>query len=125
MKAMPGNPQRSPRVFLVEDETLLVMLLEIMLEDMGYTLAFHASSLADGLAYAHSGDFDMAILDINIIGGNSLPIAAALAHRRIPFTFCSGYGRLGVPEIWADRHCVVKPFSAEQLEAALHDLLED
>jgi DNA-binding response OmpR family regulator len=125
MNAQSSIPKRSPRVFLVEDETLLVMLLEIMLEDMGYTLAFHASTLADGLAYAHSGDFDMAILDINIIGGNSLPIAAALAHRRIPFTFCSGYGRLGVPDIWADRHCVVKPFSAQQLEAALSDLLNE
>lgn len=124
MNAKSGIPNRSPRVFLVEDETMLAMLLEIMLEELGYTLAFHASTLAAGVEYARSGDFDMAILDINIIGGTSFPIASALAHRSIPFTFCSGYGRLGVPEAWADRHCVVKPFSAEQLGAALSDLLD-
>ena len=52
-----------------------------------------AVRLDDGVAYARTGDFDVAILDINIIGGTSFPIAAALAQRGIPFTFCSGYGR--------------------------------
>jgi DNA-binding response OmpR family regulator len=122
MKASMAN--RSPRVFIVEDETLLAMLIEIMLEELGYTTVFHASSLDDGVAYARTGDFDVAILDINIIGGNSFPIAAALTHRGIPFTFCSGYGRLGVPDAWATTQCVAKPFSAEQLDAALTHLLK-
>ncbi|KPW58347.1 Response regulator receiver [Pseudomonas syringae pv. broussonetiae] len=69
-------------------------------------------------------DYDLAILDINIIGGNSFPIAAAIAHRGIPFMFCSGYGRLGIPEVWVDRRCVAKPFSAEQLNEALSELLQ-
>lgn len=114
----------SPKVFIVEDETMVAMLIEDMLEELGYTTSFHASSLADGVAYARTGDFDVAILDINIIGGTSFPIAAALAQRGIPFTFCSGYGRLGVPAAWMDQHCVAKPFSAEQLDAALRRLLE-
>jgi CheY-like chemotaxis protein len=109
----------SPKVFLVEDETMLAMLMEVMLEELGYSTAFHASTLEDGLEYARTGSFDVAILDINIIGGNSFPIAEALAQRGIPFTFCSGYGRLGIPEAWAGQHCVAKPFSSEQLDAAL------
>lgn len=71
------------------------------------------------MEYARTGSFDVAILDINIIGGNSFPIAEALAQRGIPFTFCIGYGLLGIPEAWAGQHCVAKPFSAEQLDAAL------
>ncbi|MGI4840296.1 MAG: response regulator [Janthinobacterium lividum] len=116
-------PSGSPKVFLVEDETMLAMLMEVMLEDLGYSTAFHASSLADGMEYARTGSFDVAILDINIIGGNSVPIAEAIALRGIPFTFCSGYGRLGIPGLWAGQHCVAKPFSAGQLDAALIDLL--
>ncbi|WP_459178863.1 response regulator, partial [Pseudomonas syringae group genomosp. 7] len=41
-----------------------------------------------------------------------------------PFMFCSGYGRLGIPEVWVDRRCVAKPFSAEQLNEALSELLQ-
>lgn len=123
MNSNSDDSQPSPKVFIVEDETMVAMLIEDMLEDLGYTTSFHASSLDDGVAYARTGDFDVAILDINIIGGTSFPIAAALALRGIPFTFCSGYGRLGVPAAWMDQHCVAKPFSAEQLGAALKNLL--
>ncbi|MCJ2371972.1 response regulator [Pseudomonas sp. RGM 3321] len=113
-----------PKVLLVEDETMLAMLMEMMLEDLGFATAYHASSLGQGIEYARNGDYDLAILDINIIGGNSFPIAAAIAHRGIPFMFCSGYGRLGIPEVWVDRRCVAKPFSAEQLNEALSELLQ-
>lgn len=124
MNLKSSSLNHPPKVFLVEDESLLAMLVETMIEEMGYTTAFHASTLDDGIAYARTGDFDVAILDINIIGGTSFPIAAALSHRGIPFTFCSGYGRLGVPAAWMDQHCVAKPFSAEQLDAALRRLLK-
>ncbi|RMT37108.1 response regulator [Pseudomonas syringae] len=113
-----------PKVLLVEDETMLAMLMEMMLEDLGFATAYHASTLNDGVEYARNGEYDLAILDINIIGGNSFPIAAAIADRGIPFMFCSGYGRLGIPDAWLNRRCVAKPFSAEQLSEALSELLE-
>lgn len=110
------------RVFVVEDETLLAMLIEIMLEDLGYITARHASSLDEGLEFARGGDYDLAILDVNIIGGTSFPIATEIAQRGIPFVFCTGYGRLGIPAAWADRGCVAKPFSSGQLGDALNEL---
>ncbi|AZG86847.1 response regulator [Pseudomonas syringae pv. pisi str. PP1] len=113
-----------PKVLLVEDETMLAMLMEMLLEDLGFATAYHASTLNEGIEYARNGEYDLAILDINIIGGNSFPIAAAIADRGIPFMFCSGYGRLGIPETWLDRRCVAKPFSAEQLSEALSELLQ-
>ena len=115
----------SPQVFIVEDETMLAMLIEVMLEDLGYATAFHASRLDHGVEFALAGTYDVAILDINIIGGTSFPIAAAIANRGIPFMFCSGYGQLGIPRAWAHKHCMAKPFSAEQLDKALHDLLSE
>ncbi|SDW70901.1 Response regulator receiver domain-containing protein [Pseudomonas syringae] len=118
-----SNETSLPRVLLVEDETVLAMLMEMMLEDLGFATAYHASTLKDGIEYARSGEYDLAILDINIIGGTSFPIAATIANRGIPFMFCSGYGRLGIPATWMDRQCVTKPFSADQLERALHHLL--
>jgi CheY-like chemotaxis protein len=116
-------PAMLPQVFLVEDETMLAMLIEEMLQDLDYSIAFHASTLEAGMTFALTGQYDLAILDINIIGGTSFPIAAAIEQRGIPFVFCSGYGPLGIPEQWAHRHCVAKPFSAEQLSEALGGLL--
>lgn len=113
----------APQVFIVEDETMLAMLIEMMLDDLGYSTAFHASRVDDGVQYALTGTYDVAILDINIIGGNSFPIATAIAGRGIPFMFCSGYGQLGIPVAWSHQHCMAKPFSAEQLEEALSNLL--
>ncbi|ALD99942.1 MULTISPECIES: response regulator [Pseudomonas] len=113
-----------PKVLLVEDETMLATLMEMMLDDLGFATAYHASTLNEGIEYARNGEYDLAILDINIIGGDSFPIAAAIADRGIPFMFCSGYGRLGIPDAWLDRRCVAKPFSAEQLSQALSELLE-
>ena len=113
-----------PKVLLVEDETMLAMLMEMMLGDLGFATAYHASTLNDGIEYARNGEYDLAILDINIIGGDSFPIAAAIADRGIPFMFCSGYGRLGIPDAWLNRRCIAKPFSAEQLSEALSELLE-
>lgn len=117
------EPLPRPKVFVVEDETMLAMLIEIMLDELGYTTTHHASTLSDGIEYARAGDYDLAILDVNIIGGTSFPIAAEIAHRGIPFIFCTGYGRLGIPAAWADRHCVAKPFSLGQLGTALNELL--
>jgi CheY-like chemotaxis protein len=110
-------------VFIVEDETMLAMLIELMLEDLGYGTAYHASGVDAGVQFAMTGAYDVAILDINIMGGTSFPIAAAIAHRGIPFMFCSGYGRMGIPQAWADQPCLTKPFSAEQMDCALRDLL--
>ncbi|EPM58639.1 response regulator [Pseudomonas syringae pv. actinidiae ICMP 19071] len=124
MNSNADNQRPPQRVLLVEDETMLAMLMEMMLEDLGFATAYHASTLDDGIEYARNGDYDLAILDINIIGGNSFPIAAAIAHRGIPFLFCSGYGRLGIPDVWIDQRCVAKPFSAEQLDKALSELLK-
>ncbi|AHG41500.1 chemotaxis protein CheY [Pseudomonas syringae CC1557] len=122
--SLESNGTTLPRVLLVEDETMLAMLMEMMLEDLGFATAYHASTLNDGVKFARNGEYDLAILDINIIGGTSFPIAAAIADRGIPFMFCSGYGRLGIPDTWADRQCVAKPFSADQLSRALNDLLQ-
>ncbi|WP_407316060.1 response regulator [Pseudomonas sp. nanlin1] len=111
------------RVLIIEDETLVAMLLEDMLDELGYAIVAHASGLPEALALASTGQYEMAVLDINIIGGNSFPVAAVLDQRGIPFIFCSGYGQRAVPEAWAHHQCVGKPFTIAQLSTALEKLL--
>src|SRR3546814_19767409 len=84
------------KIFVVEDEPLILMALEDMLEDMGCALAGSASNLALGLQLAEAVDCAVAILDINITGERSEPIAALLAHSGIPCISATGYGTAGI-----------------------------
>ena len=111
------------RLLLVEDESLVAMLVEDMLLDLGCEVVEVASRLDTGLALASHLDIDAAVLDVNL-GGNarSFPIAERLAERGIPFVFATGYGRAGLEGRFATVPVVQKPFRADDLEAVLNDL---
>ena len=68
---------------------------------------------------ADTGQFDVAILDVNVAGENVEPVAERLALQGVPFIFATGYGEAGVPLRYRDRPVVAKPFRSEQLEAAI------
>ena len=112
----PGEPIR---LLLVEDEALIALMLEDMVEGMGCAVTGLAPRVALGVSMAESGDFDVAILDVNVAGENVEPVAERLAARGIPFIFATGYGEAGVPLRYRDRPVVAKPFRSEQLEAAI------
>ena len=107
------------RLLLVEDEALIALMLEDMVEDMGCAVTGLAPRVALGMSMAESGDFDLAILDVNVAGENVEPVAERLAARGVPFVFATGYGEAGVPLRFRDRPVVAKPFRADQLEAAI------
>ena len=107
------------RLMLVEDEALIALMLEDMVEGMGCAVTGVAPRVSLGVSMAESGDFDVAILDVNVAGENVEPVAERLTARGVPFIFATGYGEAGVPLKFRDRPVVAKPFRAEQLEAAI------
>jgi CheY-like chemotaxis protein len=113
------NPRR---ILVVEDELLIGMLLEDMLVDLGYEVAATASSFDDALQLAREGEFDGAILDVNVNGQEIFPVADVLAGRQIPFLFATGYGERGLPPAFQERPTLQKPFQQEALEAKLASL---
>lgn len=113
------------RVFLVEDEALVAMLVEDMLADEGCTLVASANRLAEALAKAtdRALAFDLAILDVNLAGEPVFPVAEALAARGIPFAFATGYGAGGLPDAWKNRPTLQKPFTARDIRAVLASMI--
>lgn len=108
------------RVLVVEDESLVAMLLETILSDMGCEIVGPASNVQDGLRVASQATaLDAALLDVNVAGQKVFPIAEALKARGVPFVFSTGYGESGLPEIWRGNPTIQKPFT----EAAIHDAL--
>ena len=118
-----GESTRRRRVLVVEDEGVVGMLLEDMLNDLGYEVGAVAARLRDGLREAETESYDCAILDVNLQGELSYPIAEALMARRVPFLFVTGYGAKGVEGKYARLPILAKPFPQSELEAALSRLL--
>lgn len=79
-------------VLLVEDNFLVALALERALQASGCTVIGPVSTVAEGTRIAEQTSIDGAILDINIRGGTSQPIAEALERRGLPFFFITGYG---------------------------------
>ena len=108
------------RVLIVEDESLVAMLLETILEDLGCVVVGPASNIDDGLVAAQeTSDLDAALLDVNVAGREVFPVAEALMDRQVPVVFSTGYGESGLPPHWRGRPTLQKPFT----EGAIRDAL--
>ena len=111
------------RLFLVEDEALVAMLLEDMLADLGCVVVEVAGSLSQALERLDAAnDADGAILDVNLGGEQVYPFADALAAREIPFLFATGYGRVGVSARYPAAQVLAKPYGQAELAAALETI---
>jgi len=113
--------ERRLRILIVEDEMLVAMNIEDMLLDLGHEVAGLAGRLDAALALAREAEFDLAMLDVNLAGETSFPVAAVLTERNIPFLFATGYGIKGIAEEYRGRPVLQKPFRARDLEAAISD----
>jgi CheY-like chemotaxis protein len=120
---MNDSSETQKRVLVVEDEYLIRMLLEDMLADLGYGVAAAVGTVAEASALAASGDFNAAILDVNLDGQEIFPVADILAGRSLPFVFVTGYGERSLPDRYRDRPALQKPFQVEQLSTTLATML--
>jgi CheY-like chemotaxis protein len=112
------------RVLVVEDEMTIVLVIEDALLDLGAEVVGPAARLDAALRLAREAAIDAAILDVNIRGGNSYPVADILAERGIPFVFCSGYSDWALEERHRDRPRLAKPYSIADLEDRVLQLLD-
>ncbi|GJE17894.1 hypothetical protein AIGOOFII_2613 [Methylobacterium marchantiae] len=110
------------RVLLVEDESLVAMLAEDMLLDLGCEVVV-AMRLDQALKHLQATEFDLAVLDVNLGEARSYPVADILFERCIPFLFATGYGHVGVEPAYRSVPVMQKPYRKEQMEALLQHLL--
>jgi CheY-like chemotaxis protein len=114
-----GKTIASKRVLVVEDELMIRMLLEGMLTDLGHSVAAEAGGIDEAVVIAKKGDFDVAVLDVNLNGQPVTPVVEILVERGVPFIFASGYGQRGVPEAYRTIPTLQKPFQADALAQAI------
>ena len=118
------NALQGRRVLVIEDESLVAMLLETILEDMGCTVVGPESNIDDGLIAATTeASLDAALLDVNVAGREVFPVAEALRARGVPFVFSTGYGEAGLEDQWRGRPTLQKPFTEAAVEQAIRQAL--
>src|ERR1700722_4404011 len=111
------------RVFVVEDEPMIRIMVTDMLEELGYRVVAEAGDVEEAAKRARSADFDLAILDVNVRGKLITPVAELIRARGRPIIFATGYGSDGVPEEFRDLPALQKPFQLETLAALIDEVL--
>jgi len=118
-----STPRPGTRVLIVEDEAIIAMTAEDMVEEIGCVVAATACSLEDALKAAERADFDIALLDINLNGDASMPLATWLREKGKPFLFTTGYGNSIAFTEFAGNPVLAKPYRADQLAAKIAEML--
>ena len=99
------------------------MNLEDMLGELGHNVVSIATRITQASALASSSEIDLAILDLNLSGVLSFPVADMLRQRRIPFMFATGYGSQGMTENYRDEVVMVKPYGLHELQSAIKNVI--
>jgi two-component SAPR family response regulator len=117
------NDLQGLRVFVVEDEFAVLILIEDMLEEIGCMLAGTASRINVAMDSLAKCETDIALLDVNVAGQPVYPVAEAFAARGVPVVFSTGYDSGTVTEPWRRWPILQKPYNCAQLASALESAL--
>ena len=108
---------------MVEDEAIIALAIEDMLAELGCETVGPALTLSEAARLATHEPIDAALLDINLAGQSSEPVARTLRGRQIPFCFSTGYESADVPAGFEAIPVLRKPYTSDSLGAALNGLL--
>lgn len=104
------------RVLVVDDEPLVAMDLVTILDEVGCTVLGPVGTVGAARALIDKHEFDFALLDANLGGHSAETLARAIAARRIPFAFITGYTRAALAADFRSVPVVGKPFSRQQIK---------
>jgi PAS domain S-box-containing protein len=114
--AIELNKVDKPRVLVVEDEALVGIMIQECMTELGFQIVGPVCTASDALAAAKAGDFDAAILDINLGDGMVYQVAEILARRHVPFVFVTGYDADSVDSRFRGIPVLQKPVEREMLQ---------
>ncbi|MGI4747456.1 MAG: response regulator [Janthinobacterium lividum] len=115
------------RVLVVEDDFLIGDALSELLQSVGADVIGPIGWATEALAMASQPSLaiDIALLDVDLHGVRSYPIADALIDRAIPFVFTTGYHCDVVEVRYRDYPRYEKPLSGRALVATLASMLDE
>lgn len=110
------------RVLIVEDEFFIALDIGQQLADAGFEVVGPAPSVSKALNLVAEQGCDVAVLDVNLGGETSEPVAQKLRQSDKPFVVLSGYSTDNKLPWFGDAAVLSKPLRMDDLVAALHRL---
>ena len=110
-------------ILVVEDEYFIASDLKRALEKEDATVVGPAGNIGKGLSLLGEEPIDAAILDVNLEGTTSYPIADRLGEQSVPYVFLTGYDGWALPDAYRDAPRVAKPFSMRAVLACVEQLV--
>jgi CheY-like chemotaxis protein len=122
----PGlNPQPKPSVLVVEDETMLLMVMAETLRDAGYEVWEAENGEAALTILRNNPAMDVLISDMRMPGMNGYQVAERAQALRpdIKVLMMTGYAHDATPVKQASLPVLYKPFDFNQLPGVVQELL--
>lgn len=118
--ASPDKPAiariHSPKVLVVEDEPLIALQIAQTLERMDCQVVGPAATVGEALELINAGGFDLALLDVDLSGSRSFPLADLLEDQGRPFAFLTGFGAAELPQRFHRSPLLGKPICSTELD---------
>ena len=111
-------------ILIVEDEPLIAMMLEDFIMSLGHDVSGSCDSVESALEEVEEGDFDLAILDVNLKGRAVWPVASALRAKGTPFVLASGGHVDPPPAEFLDVPMIEKPYTIDRVSPVIAAALE-
>ncbi|KJH86347.1 MULTISPECIES: response regulator [Pseudomonas] len=118
------TPVTSPTILVVEDDTIVRMLIVDVLEELEYTV-LEADGCGQALEFLRNDKLPIALMmtdvGLPIMDGRELAKQARIERPQLPVLFASGYAEsIDVPE---GMSVIGKPFSIDQLRDKVKKIL--
>lgn len=110
-------------ILIVEDEPLIAMMLEDFIQSLGHEVSGNCDSVGTALKEIEQGEFDLAILDINLKGESVWPVASALRDKGTPFVLATGGHVDPPPAEFAGVPTIEKPYTIDRVTPIIEAVL--
>ncbi|WP_159994643.1 HWE histidine kinase domain-containing protein [Roseomonas sp. 18066] len=113
------------RILVVEDEPMIGAALTAMLVQFGCSVAGPVTGLETALkrVLEATEPFDLALVDVNLNGRESFPVAELLAGRGVPVIYLTGYAELPEERLALAAGMLRKPVDPRELQTAIGRVL--
>lgn len=111
------------RILVVEDMALVAQEIEFILKRIGCEVVGPVAVIEEAQQIVQDNPPDGVVLDVNLNGIESYPLADELQARGIPFVFTTGYGMQSMPAKYQKQSRLEKPFGLEDLKSKVNEML--
>jgi DNA-binding response OmpR family regulator len=111
------------RVLIVENEIIIALELEAIVEELAGATCILRGSVAGAKKALRNEQVDLALLDIDVLNGDTYDVARLLRRDHVPCVFVSSTPPREVPKELREIPFVKKPFRPSEVGRALEAAL--